>query len=98
MNYIKFFGFTGIPFHKSNTNIWVNRQVSELEDKFRRMIEVPGVALLVGDPGNGKTMLMKHVMAKVKNPRLRYFYIWTSGSDSTESYGFRSVNNYKSCC
>lgn len=51
MNYIKFFGFTGIPFHKSNTNIWVNRQVSELEDKFRRMIEVPGVALLVGDPG-----------------------------------------------
>lgn len=86
MNYIKFFGFTGIPFHKSNTNIWVNRQVTELEDKFRRMIEVPGVALLVGDPGNGKTMLMKHVMAKVKNPRLRYFYICETDFTRNEFY------------
>ena len=86
MNYIKFFGFTGTPFHKSNTNIWINRQAEELEDKFRRMIEVPGVALLVGEPGNGKTMLIRHVMAKVKSPRLRYFYICETDFTRNEFY------------
>jgi MSHA biogenesis protein MshM len=86
VNYLKYFGFTSIPFHKSNDYVWINRQVKEFEDKFRRLIEVPGIGLLVGDAGVGKTTLIKHVMNRVKSPKIRYFYFCETDFTRNEFY------------
>lgn len=86
MSYLNYFGFTCIPFHKSNPHIWAHEEINDLEDKFRRLIEVPGVGLLVGEPGVGKTSAMTYVMSKVKGPKIKYIYISETDFSRNEVY------------
>lgn len=86
MSYLNYFGFTSTPFHKSNHKIWANEEVNDLEDKFRRLVEVPGVGLLIGEPGVGKTSAMNYVMDRVKGPKIRYIYISETDFSRNEVY------------
>jgi len=32
MSYLNYFGFTCIPFHKTNPHIWAHEEINDLED------------------------------------------------------------------
>jgi type II secretory pathway predicted ATPase ExeA len=86
MNYTKYFGFTALPFHKTNPHVYINAQVEEFEDKFRRMLEIPGIAMMVGEPSSGKTTMLKHVMKKVKRSKVEYYYLAETDFSRNEFY------------
>jgi MSHA biogenesis protein MshM len=86
MSYLNYFGFTCTPFHKSNPHIWAHDEVNDLEDKFRRLIEVPGVGLITGAPGVGKTSTLNYVMDRIKGPKVKYIYLCETDFSRNEIY------------
>jgi type II secretory pathway predicted ATPase ExeA len=85
-SYLKYFGFKSIPFHKSNSYLYINEQIIDLEDKFKRLLDVHGVGLLIGDPGTGKTTIIKHTCEKFKTPKYEFIYISETDFSRNEFY------------
>ena len=79
MKLLAHFGLKYLPFHKSNTILWNNQSLSELQTKFVRLLELPGIGILTGEYGLGKTMALRKI-AKEVNPHMYHvIYIAETG-------------------
>jgi len=86
MKLLAHFGLKYLPFHKSNTILWNNRSLSELQTKFVRLLELPGIGILTGEYGLGKTMALRK-SAKEVNPHMYHvIYIAETGFSRNEFY------------
>lgn len=87
MQFLSHFGLKHPPFHKSQQVLWDNQCLSELTAKFKRLLALPGVAVLTGDYGIGKTSALRHIQHQVQNPnRHQFIYICETGFSRTELY------------
>ena len=53
--YRQHFGITACPLDKGTTSLFDDGQVSRLNERFQWLIDSPGVGLLTGEAGVGKT-------------------------------------------
>jgi type II secretory pathway predicted ATPase ExeA len=69
MKFLAHFGLKHLPFHKSNTVLWDNQSLSELQTKFNRLLELPGIGILTGEFGLGKTIALRKIAGGI-NPHI----------------------------
>lgn len=77
--YLQHFGLISQPLGKDTRELWDDGPIAALKERFRWLLENPGVALLTGDPGVGKTSALR-LIADGLNPH-RYQVIYMSETD-----------------
>jgi type II secretory pathway predicted ATPase ExeA len=77
--YRQHFGLTSQPFGKDTHELWDDGPIAALKERFQWLLENPGVALLTGDPGVGKTSALRQI-ANSLNPH-RYQVIYMAETD-----------------
>ena len=79
--YKQFFGLTHAPLGKKTQRLWDNGQLKTLETKFNWLLQSPGIGVLIGESGTGKTAALRHITAKI-NPH-QYKVIYQPDTDFT---------------
>lgn len=77
--YRRHFGLTSSPLGKEAQDLWDDGQITLLRERFQWLLENPGVALLTGEAGVGKTSALRCI-ANGLNPH-RYQVICMSETD-----------------
>jgi len=77
--YRQHFGLTSQPLGKDTRELWDDGPIAALRERFQWLLENPGVALLTGEPGVGKTSALR-LIADGLNPH-RYKVIYMSETD-----------------
>ncbi len=87
--YRQHFGLISHPFGKAAKKLWDDGNISHLQEQFQWLLESPGIGLLTGDPGVGKTAALRQITAKL-NPH-RYQVIYTAETDFGRLDVYRSL-------
>lgn len=77
--YRQHFGLTSQPLGKDTRELWDDGPIAALRERFQWLLENPGIALLTGEPGVGKTSALR-LIADGLNPH-RYKVIYMSETD-----------------
>ncbi|WP_455289920.1 hypothetical protein [Cupriavidus necator] len=73
--YRQHFGLRCAPLDKDSTSLWDDGAIAHLNERFQWLLTSPGVGLLTGEPGVGKTAALRHITRSL-NPH-RYQVIYT---------------------
>jgi type II secretory pathway predicted ATPase ExeA len=79
--YKQFFGLTHAPLGKKTKVLWDNGRLQNLETNFNWLLQSPGIGLLTGESGTGKTAALRHITEKI-NPH-QYKVIYQPDTDFT---------------
>lgn len=77
--YRRHFGITHCPLGKQTKTLWEDGQLEKLNQRFNWLLESPGIGLLTGDAGVGKTAWIRQ-LAQTLNPH-RYQVIYLAETD-----------------
>ena len=77
--YRRHFGLTHCPLSKQTKILWDDGALKSLNQRFNWLLESPGVGLLTGEPGVGKTAWIRQ-LTKALNPH-RYQVIYLAETD-----------------
>lgn len=72
--YRQHFGLRYSPLSKEHTELWDDGGLSPLADRFKWLLDSPGIGLLTGEPGVGKTAALRRLTMAL-NPH-RYLAIY----------------------
>jgi len=86
MKFLVHFGLKHVPFHKGNTVLWDNQSLDELKNKFNRLLELPGIGILTGEFGLGKSAALKNITSDMNPHMYQVVYISETGFTSYEFY------------
>jgi len=87
--YRQHFGLTAHPMDKAATKLWDDGNIKYLEEQFQWLLESPGIGVLTGEPGVGKTAALRHITSTL-NPH-RYQVIYTAETDFGRLDIYRSL-------
>ena len=73
------FGLTHSPLSKQTQTLWDDGPLAHLSERFQWLLESPGIGLLTGEPGVGKTAWLRQVI-KTLNPH-QYQIIYLAETD-----------------
>ncbi|MBU2762243.1 ExeA family protein [Acidithiobacillus caldus] len=85
---LQHFGLRHAPLGKDGDDLWDDGALVQLSERFQWLLRSPGVGLLTGEPGVGKTAALRHLTAPL-NPH-RYKVMYQSETD------FGRVDIYRS--
>ncbi len=85
---LQHFGLRHAPLGKDGNDLWDDGALAHLSERFQWLLRSPGVGLLTGEPGVGKTAALRHLTAPL-NPH-RYKVMYQSETD------FGRVDIYRS--
>lgn len=74
MTYLQHFGLTHCPLDKQVKDLWDDGEYSYLRDRFQWLLDSPGIGLLTGDAGVGKTAALRQLTRSL-NPH-QYLLIY----------------------
>ena len=77
--YLQHFGWRYPPLGKELTAPWDDGVLSHLSERFAWLLQSPGVGLITGEPGVGKTAALRH-LTHTLNPH-RYQVIYQADTD-----------------
>jgi len=77
--YQQHFGLRHSPLGKDQPKLWDDGVLAHLAERFNWLLQSPGVGLITGEPGVGKTTALRHLTATL-NPH-RYQIIYQSETD-----------------
>ena len=86
---LQHFGLKHYPLGKAPTKLWDDGALVQLTERFRWLLESPGVGLLTGEAGVGKTAALRHLTADL-NPH-RYHVIYLAETDFGRLDLYRSL-------
>jgi MSHA biogenesis protein MshM len=86
---LQHFGLTHYPLGKTNTALWDDGPHERLAERFGWLLESPGVGLLSGEPGVGKTTTLRRLTTSL-NPH-RYQVVYLAESDFGRLDLYRSL-------
>ena len=87
--YLQHFGLTHAPLGKSIPELWDDGALTPLKERFQWLLETPGVGLLTGESGVGKTAVMRQ-LTKTLNPH-RYRVLYQADTDFSRTDLYRSL-------
>lgn len=79
--YRQHFGLTHDPLGKQTKILWDDGQLQKLETEFKWLIRSPGIGVLTGESGTGKTAALRHITKDI-NPH-QYKIIYQPDTDFT---------------
>ena len=77
--YLQHFGLRHPPLGKELTEPWDDGALAHLAERFQWLLQAPGIGLLTGEPGVGKTAALRH-LTQTLNPH-RYQVIYQAETD-----------------
>ena len=80
------FGLTQIPLGKDIKTLWDDGQLKDLTEKFQWLLDSPGVGLLTGESGVGKTVALKHITQNLNPHRYHLVYMPETDFGRTDLY------------
>ena len=72
---LQYFGLTHYPLGKANTELWDDGPHARLAERFGWLLDSPGVGLLTGEPGVGKTTALRQLSTKLNPHRYQLVYL-----------------------
>ena len=87
--YRQHFGLSAAPLGKQQPQLFDSGQLATMEQRFNWLLETPGIGLLTGEPGVGKTAVLRHLCRNV-NPH-RYRLVYTPETDFGRLDLYRSL-------
>lgn len=69
------FGLTHEPLGKGTTDLWDDGHLTQLRERFQWLLDSPGLGLLTGEPGVGKSAALRHVCATLNPHRYQIIYL-----------------------
>jgi MSHA biogenesis protein MshM len=72
---LQHFGLTHYPLGKGTTELWDDGPHARLAERFRWLLESPGVGLLTGEPGVGKTTAFRGLTTTLNPHRYQVVYL-----------------------
>jgi MSHA biogenesis protein MshM len=84
------FGLRHAPLGKNSTELWDDGALACLRERFKSLLDRPGVGLLTGDPGAGKTSALRQIIATTINPH-RHEVVYLSETDFGRLDLYRSL-------
>ena len=73
--YLRHFGLTHPPLGKEVTALWDDGGLAQLGERFAWLLDSPGLGLLTGEPGVGKTAALRQLTAALNPHRFRVIYV-----------------------
>jgi len=77
--YKSHFGLTGTPLGKSCKALWDDGEFRNLNERFQWLLDSPGIGMITGEPGIGKTAALRQLSQSL-NPH-RYHVIYMAETD-----------------
>ncbi len=87
--YRQHFGLRSAPLDKDSTELWDDGALARLAERFQWLLASPGVGLLTGEPGVGKTAALRH-LTRGLNPH-RYLTIYLAETEFGRIDPYRSL-------
>lgn len=87
--YQKHFGITGYPLEKGAKSLFDDGQLAVLASRFKWLVESPGIGLITGDAGVGKTAALRQ-LTDALNPH-RYLVIYQPDTDCSRRDLYRNL-------
>ena len=72
---LQHFGLTHYPLGKTHTELWDDGFLARLNQRFTWLLESPGVGLLTGEAGVGKTAALRQLTAALNPHRYQVVYL-----------------------
>jgi type II secretory pathway predicted ATPase ExeA len=72
--YLQHFGLRHPPLGKESTQLWDDGALAQLGERFQWLLDSPGVGLLTGEAGVGKTAALRSLAAKLNPHRYQVIY------------------------
>ena len=92
MSYLQHFGLKMPPFDKGTTELWKTENLKGLDLKFSRLLQTPGIGILTGEYGWGKTSALRTIMAKADKNRYTFSYTAETHYGRNEFYRIMARN------
>jgi hypothetical protein len=73
--YRQHFGLRRAPLDKDSTDLWDDGALAQLTERFQWLLTSPGIGLLTGEPGVGKTAALRHLTRNL-NQLLCDWLLW----------------------
>jgi type II secretory pathway predicted ATPase ExeA len=73
--YLQHFGLTHPPLGKEVTALWDDGGLAQLGERFAWLLDSPGLGLLTGEPGVGKTAALRQLTAALNPHRFQVIYV-----------------------
>lgn len=87
--YRQHFGITACPLDKGTTSLFDDGQLTVLKERFQWLLDSPGIGLLTGDAGVGKTAALRQ-LTQALNPH-RYQVIYSPDTDCSRRDIYRNL-------
>jgi type II secretory pathway predicted ATPase ExeA len=84
--YRQHFGLKAAPLDKSTVELWDDGALSHLEERFRWLLQSPGIGLLTGEPGVGKTAALRRLTSALNPHRYQVLYLAETDFGRTDLY------------
>lgn len=72
--YLQHFGLRHAPLGKDNAELWDDGALVHLKERFNWLLQSPGVGLLTGEPGVGKTAALRSLTSGLNPHRYQVLY------------------------
>lgn len=73
--YRQHFGLRYSPLSKEHTELWDDGSLQPLADRFQWLLDSPGIGLLTGEPGVGKTAALRRLTTALNPHRYQAIYL-----------------------
>jgi type II secretory pathway predicted ATPase ExeA len=84
--YQQHFGLTHAPLGKHSTNLWSSPGLTKLKEGFHQLLQAPGIGLLTGEPGVGKTAALREITQSLNPHCTQVFYLSETQFTSFDVY------------
>lgn len=73
--YLQHFGLTHPPLDKKTPSLWDDGALTNLKQRFDWLLESPGIGMLTGEPGVGKTAALRTISQSANPHRYKTIYL-----------------------
>ncbi len=73
-NSLLHFGLKSIPLSKSTTQLWSTTALCELKIRFQWLLDSPGIGLITGEAGTGKTVALRELCQPLSTHEYQVIY------------------------
>ena len=72
--YLQHFGLRHPPLGKESTELWDDGAMAQFSERFTWLLQAPGIGLITGEPGVGKTAALRQITRNINPHRHQVLY------------------------
>lgn len=80
------FGLKHLPLAKNNPAFFMDENFLQLKESVLSLVQTPGIGLLTGEPGVGKTAALRHIVRDLNPHQYQVFYLSETHFTSFDIY------------